>query len=300
MGITPRRGCITSAAILLTLLSITAITVNYFGNHYPGNNYFPPNVFSLAIVLLLTYGGFIIQFGQTSQLAAGVKEIIYFFIVMSILALATNAAQLTPFQPIDKQISTVELSLSINIQTIVDWTNTKPVFKSLLEFIYDTLPYQMCYFPLFVIIAKRTQYAREYYFLFLISALIGFSFYYFFPSSAPASILNSNYFSTSQLATGLKFMQIHHHIQPTTLEGGMIAFPSFHVIWAWLCLYLIRGWPILFMFMLPVNLLLIASCVLLGWHFPTDLVGGVAIIIISHSLLYFCQNTINVVFGFSQ
>ena len=208
---------------------------------------------------------------------------------MSLIALATNAAQYTPFPAIDKRILAFEASLHINLSAIISWTNNKPNFKEALGFIYDTLPYQMCYLPLVVIATKRWQYIREYYFLILLSVIIGFSFYYFFPTTAPASIIKSDYFNEEQRATGLKFTQIHYHIQPPTLDGGMSALPSFHMIWAWFCLYMLREWPIAFLIMLPINMLLVASCVLLGWHYPTDLVGGIVVIFMSHGLCYFCS-----------
>ena len=277
------------AAIVLSFLSTIALSVNALVYQYPGNNYFPDYTSYIVLSLLLMYGGFLLQFGPTSRLAATLKEVLYFFLVMSVLALATNAVQYTPFYTIDKQILAFEASLHIDLKAIMSWTHTKPVFKELLAFIYDTLPYQMCYFPLILIATKRLQYIREYYFLLLLSTMIGFFFYYFFPTTGPASIIKSNYFSTDQLATGLKFLQIHQYIQPNTLEGGMIALPSFHVIWAWFCLYLLRGWPVAFFIMLPINLLLIASCVLLGWHYPTDILGSFVVIFIAHGLYCFFQ-----------
>lgn len=273
-------------ALLLFFLSIVAITVNFFGSQYLGNNYFPPHSAYLILALILMYSGFLLQFGRDSQLAAVLKEIIYFFIVMALLALATNAVQYTPFPPIDQHIVDIETLLGIKLSSVLAWTQTKPDFKELLALIYDTLPYQMAYLPLLVIATKRWELLREYYFLLLFSALLGFTFYYFFPTTAPASILQGPYFSPSQQATGLKFMQIHQHIQPSTLEGGLIALPSFHVIWAWLCLYLLKGWPIAFLTLLPINLLLIASCVLLGWHYPIDILGGFVVILISHLAYY--------------
>lgn len=276
--------CILYTAIALFLLSVAAFTVNFFGYQYPGNNYFPPHTSYLILALILMYCGFLLQFGRASQLAAILKEIVCFFLVMCLLALATNAVQYTPFPTIDQQILAFERSLGINIGSVLTWTQTKPLFKKILEFIYDTLPYQMTYLPLLVIATKQWHVIREYYFLLLFSALLGFTFYYFFPTTAPASIINSPYFSQSQQATGLKFMQIHQHEQPTTLDGGLIALPSFHVIWAWFCLYLLKSWPVAFFIMLPVNLFLIVSCVLLGWHYPLDILGGIAVICITHSV----------------
>ena len=278
------------AAVLLSFLSICIITINAFYYHFPGNNYFPDNTPYITFSLLLMYCGFVLQFGKASQLAAIVKELVFFLLVMAVIALATNAAQLTPFSPIDKHIIAIETSLHINMKAIIAWTHTKPQLMQLLDFIYNTLPYQMIAFPLLIIITKRWDYIREYYFLLLASAIIGFSFYYFFPTTAPASVIESHNFSEAQRATGLKFMQIHHYIQPSTLDGGMIALPSFHVIWAWFCLYTLRIWPIGFIIMLPINLLLVASCVLLGWHYPTDILGGIVVIFMSHSLYWSTRN----------
>jgi hypothetical protein len=285
-------------ALALFLLSTAAIFVNFFSYHYPGNNYFPPHTLYIIVILILMYTGFLLQFGRNSQMAFYLKEIIYFFIVMAIIALATNATQYTPFPPIDQQILNFEESLGIDLKAILAWTHTKPTFKHSLNIIYDTLPYQMTYLPLVIIATKRWSIIREYYFLLLFSALIGFSFYYFFPTTAPSSIIQSPYFSTSQHATALKFMQIHQHIPPSTLNGGLIALPSFHVIWAWLCLYLLKSWPLAFFILLPMNLLLVGSCVLLGWHYPLDILGGIIVICISHAAYtVFCsklhKNTFN-------
>jgi hypothetical protein len=275
--------CTIYTAVVLFFLSVVTLAVNSFCYHYPGNNYFPPNTAYLFISLVLLYSGSLLQFGRTSQIAAALKETIYFFIVMSLIALATNAVQYTPFPTIDLHIVQFERSVHLNLEGVIAWTQTKPLFKELLTFTYDTFPYQMAYIPLLVILTKKWSIIREFYFLLLFSTLLGFSFYYLFPTTAPASILHSPYFSASQHDTGLKFLQLHQHIQPTTLDGGLIALPSFHVIWSWFCVYLIKSWPVVFFILLPINLLLITSCVLLGWHYPIDVLGAIAVIFISHS-----------------
>ncbi len=281
--------CILFSAMLLVVLSVCALVVNLFIYHFPGNNYFPPATAYIGLTLILMYSGSSLIFSINGQLTKGLKELIYFFLIMSIIALATNASQYTPFPTIDNKILTIERSFHIDIKHIISWTHTRPHFKTVLAFVYDTLPYQMTYLPLFMIAVKQLQHLREYYFLLLISTIIGFTFYYFFPTTAPASIISSSYFSSSQIATGLKFIEIRQHIQPTTIEGGMIALPSFHAIWAWLCLYLLRGVPIGVMIMLPINLLLVISCVLLGWHYPMDILGAMVVVVLSHGIYYFCR-----------
>ena len=263
--------------------------MNHLTYQYPGNNYFPPNTLLIEATLLLMYAGFYLQYGLNSKITRIMQEIIFFFLVMTVMIVATNAAQYTPFATIDKQLIAWEAWLPFDVKSVMDWTYTHPLIKTYFETIYLSLTYQMTYLPLFVIILGRTTLIREYYFLLLITALLGYGFYYFFPTTAPASIIDSPHFSDIQQATGLKFNQIHHHIKPTTLEGGMIAFPSFHIIWAWLCVYLLRHWPVAFVLMLLINLSLALSCVMLGWHYPIDALGSIIVIIMGHSLYAVCK-----------
>ena len=272
--------------LIICILSLTAIIINAEYYHYPGNNYFPPDTLTVALTLPLLYWGIKLQFGHQCPPTLMVKEAIYFFLIMSVIALATNAAQYTPFPPIDIQLLKIDHWLHINMKEILLYTHHHPSFENLLRFAYNALPIEMCYLPLLAIILQRFTYCREYYFLMLFCTLIGFSIYYFFPTKAPASLIESIYFTEEQRATGFKFMQIHQHIQPSTLAGGMIALPSFHVIWAWLCLYLVRFLPIVFIILLPLNLLIIISCVLLGWHYLIDVIFAVIVLSMAHGAYF--------------
>ena len=272
--------------LLLLLLSIAALLINSTVMHYPGNNYFPPDSAVNILTLILIYAGLCLLFGKNTYWPTLAKEFFFFFLVISLILIATNAIQFTPFDTIDHRILALDASLCIDLNVLLAWVDKKPLFKSILENIYLSLAYQLLLFPLLVIATKRFNYVREFYFLLLISALIGFTFYYFFPTTAPASILTSPFFTEEQRATGLKFLQIHEHIPPTTKDGGMISLPSFHVIWAWFCLYLIRSWKIVFLLLLPINSLLMLSCVLLGWHYALDILGAGFVIIISHVLYW--------------
>jgi len=278
---------ILSIALILSFLSCIALSVNYFIFQYPGNNYFPPQTVYILFALILMYAGLLLQLGPDSFHTKLLKETLFFFMVMTIIGFASNAAQYTPFNTIDQHIVKLEASLHINSKAILAWTHTKPIFKAVLEFVYDSLPYQMIYIPLFIIATQRLSILREYYFLLLFVTTLGFTFYYFFPTTGPASVIDSIYYSEGQRATGLKFLQLHEHFQPTTMEGGMIAFPSYHVIWAWLSLYVLKDFTLLFKVLLPHNLLLAMSCVLLGWHYSIDIFGSIIVILMAHGAYHF-------------
>lgn len=286
-----RFRCLSFLTGLVIALSITALLVNFFIYQYPGNNYFPVNAVYYALILLLIYSGLRFLFDTNSRMVLTGLELIYFFGVMSVIALATNAIQLTPFNPIDRHIVRFESFFNISMASILDWTYHNPDFKKLLTLAYITLPYQMCFLPLFVIAMGKFKLLKEYYFLLLFTVLFGFSFYYFFPTTAPASIIKSSLFTPEQIATGSKFLQIHHYIKPDTLDGGLIALPSFHCIWAILCTYLVRLWLIPFTIISITNVLLIMSCVLLGWHYPTDIIMGVLLLIPGFYFLKMCQKS---------
>jgi hypothetical protein len=265
-------------AILIVFLSLTALFVNHAIYRYPANNYFPENTLRIGCSLLLVYFGFFLLIGNKARITLSVLELLRFFAVMCLIALATNTVQLTPFVPIDKKIVQFETFFHFDMSVLLVWMHQHPVMITALGFVYDSLTYQMCILPLFVLAMGRFETLKEYYLLLLWTTLIGFCFYYFYPTTAPASIIHSPYFTPYQMATFLKFNQIHHYIRPTTLEGGLIAFPSFHCIWALLCVYLIKDWPIPCFVLLMFNTLLIASCVLLGWHYPSDILAGIILV----------------------
>lgn len=280
--------CILSAASLALLIAVCAFVINFLFYNYPGNNYFPPGSLAVGISLLLIASGFRLLFNTQYVGYLITRELLFFFLVMATIAFMTNGIQYTPFPIIDPLLIALEKNLGIDMPSIVSWTNSYPLFKQLLTIIYASIDYQMAFIPVFFILLMRIQALREYYFLLLFSAFIGFSFYYFFPTVAPASMSQSKVFLAAQYATGIKFQQIHSYIQPTTLEGGMIAMPSFHALWAWFCLYLCRSIPFLFFLLLPINVLLVLSCVLLGWHYPIDILGSVILGLITHGAYYFC------------
>jgi hypothetical protein len=271
------------------MTSCIALAINALIYHYPGNNYFPPHTLFVAFALCLIYGGFYLFFDAHHKMTQISREIILLFFVMSLIVIATNAAQYTPFLTIDKHIMAFEAYFPFHLKSIVAWSDSHAFIKRMMETIYVSLTYQMTYLPLCVIFFGRKERIREYYFLLLITAWLGYSFYYFFPTTAPASVIDSEHFSELQKATGLKFNQLHHYIQPTTFEGGLIALPSFHVIWAWLCVYLVRDWPLLCKTLFAINLLLALSCVALGWHYPIDLIGSVCVILCGHFIHAQCK-----------
>ena len=274
---------------LLLICSTAALLVNGCITHFPGNNYFPRHTLTNALLLILIYIGCKLQYGEKAAMTRALYEMNQYYFSMALVVLATTAVQFTPFSPIDSFL--VQFNKPNQwYKTLIIWTHAHTQLHQVLTWVYASLSYEMIIIPLSLIVFKQTNLLREYYFLLLTSAWLGFSVYYFFPTTAPASLWPDVPFSSEQYATGLKFYQIHHYIKPTTLAGGMVAFPSFHIIWAWLCVYVTRQWPKLFKALCVYNLVLVASCILLGWHYCIDILGSIACLIICH---YWLQKYVN-------
>jgi membrane-associated phospholipid phosphatase len=58
---------------------------------------------------------------------------------------------------------------------------------------------------------------------------------------------------------------------------GLITFPSFHVAWALLMVWALRGNRRVFAAFAVLNAMLIVSTMTTGWHYFADVLGGVAV-----------------------
>lgn len=206
-----------------------------------------------------------------------------YYAVFAVLSLFANATQFTPFAPHDQAILNME---PFDLLAIVTWTKQHSRLETLLVYIYNSLSIEMMALPLLLVLCLKTDVLYEYFILIMLTAIIGFGFYYFYPTSGPASVIDSPFFYTCQRATGIKFFEIHHHIKPSTREGGMIALPSFHVIWAWLMVRITRPFRILYWIILPYNMLIVVACVMLGWHYVTDIFGSALVLSMAYA---FCK-----------
>ncbi len=271
-------------SLLALVLSAFAQIINHTVYHFSGNNYFPPFSSFAFGVLFLSCMGSRILFGKKDIKTKTIQQTLFFFFIMGTIAFATNSVQYTPFPLVDEKIIKCHGILAQWLPTLFSLTKTYPTLEKILNWSYVSLDYQMAFLPLLMISTKQYQVLYQYYKYLLLTLILGFLCYYFFPTIAPASVFKLPCFTQSQYATGIKFIEIHTHLKPSTLEGGLIALPSFHVIWAVLCVGLVRNIPVLFYPLLINNFFLIAACVLLGWHYPLDVVASFFLLWLSFSL----------------
>jgi hypothetical protein len=265
---------------------------NHVYTQFSGIIYVPVQSISLLVVLVLIHFGLKLSWQDKYPYFSNLTFYLGFFVlVLWTLAQLTNAVQLTPFKIIDPLLYQADLLLHLDMVDFMQQANHFPSFKTLMQYSYASLNHQVLFIPLLLIVLKQYDHFLKTCLLFLITSFIGFNLYYFFPSTGPATLLKLPIFSPGQFATGIKFQEIHQRQLASTIEGGLIAFPSFHVTWALVCQYACQKVEIpgLYWFLMVVNTLLILACPLLGWHYFIDVFAA---FLLFFSVLYFCNRVL--------
>lgn len=196
----------------------------------------------------------------------------YFIIVFTFIA--AGAIIQTPFAVIDGVIKKWDSAMGFNVTHWMSWGFQFPRFIQLLKFCYQTWFYQFFLVPAVLAYFHQHRIVAEYYIATLLTLIVGGAIYYFFPTTAPATVYHSVYFSVDQHNLVTVFNQLHHHQTVTVSSKGLVSFPSFHVIGAILALLALRRLRPLFWGMMIVNALLIVATMVLGYHYLSDVLAG--------------------------
>ncbi|MBI4060743.1 MAG: phosphatase PAP2 family protein [Elusimicrobia bacterium] len=262
---------------LLAALLIAAglFAVNAFFFRYTGISYFPRECWWLAFVALdLAVFGYWIRDRSPHASFASVN-LAFYALTAAVMGVLTTAIQYSPFPRIDDMLASWDASLGWDTVAVLRRVSERPSLRSFLNLCYNSTELQLALAPFVAALAHDRRRLRVLLYGTVYSSIAGSLFYYFFPSSGPAGVFQSPDFLPVQRLTHLKFEQVHHFQPVTTLLGGLIAFPSFHVAWSVLATYAALPRPRLFAAALILNAFVIASTVLLGWHYLVDLPAGI-------------------------
>jgi hypothetical protein len=244
---------------------------NYYYWHYSLVNYFLADALSIVFFGVLFSLGCFHILGPQSKITQTLAYITSYFLIVALVMYATTAIQLTPFEPVDEYLFQADLFLFYNGETALHTLYQHPFLVKCLYKAYNAITYEVIFLPILLIFLRQFLAIKQYFFYVLSTMFIGFFIYFFWPSMAPASIMHSPHFLLDQYNTGQKFYEIHHHLVPHSRLGGLISMPSFHVIWVILCQQSTWSLRWLWVLLLPLNVLIAAGALLLGWHYLVDL-----------------------------
>jgi len=274
--------------VILTLLligaSITATlnALNYFYWQLPASNWgyeLPLLGVGAVMIFFIAWGMYVKDIsprGSTALWGCG-----FYFWSFLITTAMTQSVQATPFSPIDAQLVKADAWFGVDLPMLMAWTHAHPFLHHWLTKIYYSMVTELLLIPIILICLNARRTLSIFFIAILTSFFVGALIYYFFPTMAPSGIFHSPYFTKAQYHTSDAFFQVHHHLKITASDGGLVAFPSFHVIWASILTYCCRIKKYFFYPALIFNTLLILATLLLGWHYLMDVLTGIALAMIA-------------------
>jgi hypothetical protein len=275
MPLSPEDRWLTSCLLLALALAAGMAGLNAAAFHYTWVSYFPrlsTPLVPLALQFAYVEGFYPRASPRTSFL---LKSCALYGLAHIVLAVFVTALQFTPFSPIDAPLQHWDRALGFDTGAVLAWLAPHPRLRFVLDRIYDSTDWQLALAPLVAGFAFDRARMRTFLYAFVYSFIAGGLFYYFFPSSGPGSVYASPYFPYVQRLTWSKFFWVHHSLPVPTMMGGMIAFPSFHVAWSAMLVYAaLPGGRRFFWSVAALNALVIASTLVLGWHYLVDVPAG--------------------------
>lgn len=262
--------------ILVMLAIATALSLfNLFTYKYQASSYIGfDNFLSMLPTILIYYIARELR-SSHSHLAFLLEAFCTIIFISVLINFFSMAIQYTPFQLHDAQVLQWDLDLGFNQIAIINWFHQFPVFINLLKISYSIMITQVFAAPLVLALLQQQRRFDVFINVCLITSIIGYVFYYFFPTAGPADTLSSVYFTQAMAEIPIRFYDVQHYIPNNHIAGGIIALPSFHVIWAICVAYSFKNYKMIFYPLLAWNTLAIIATIALGWHYLIDVIVGI-------------------------
>ncbi len=259
-------------------LSSVWIVYNQLDTHYS----------NLMLNLLLPpagIGGFLVLYILCLNYLESSPYASHFFIAVLYTALfcyamflTCGSAMLTPSTHLlNQQLKQWDLALGFHQLPLIIWTSSQKWLHKILLFAYASWPIQIGLACPVLALCKQYKHIKQWTIASIAGILIVSIIYFIYPSLPPASVYPEFRFADGCYECINRFYLLHAY-QPFILTScGLIVFPSCHVIYALFTTYAFRGvkwilWPLS-----VLNIALIASTLMLGMHFLSDVLGAVVV-----------------------
>ncbi|MCB1827342.1 MAG: phosphatase PAP2 family protein [Coxiellaceae bacterium] len=264
-----------AAAVLL--VAAAYLTYNALYTHYKGLGFGVPAMASYLPwgVGLIAITAYLKKISERYSLVMEVITKLYW--VYFISALGCMAIQFSPFPLIDSHLLAADNALGFSSTGFFEFVRHHHWLHQLFTTAYHSLDYLLILMPFVFAFFIEKRSVRIFYLANIIATFFTYNIYYYFPTTEPAHVAMGSNFLQAQYDIIAQWYQIHGHLKNTIHIGDLIAFPSFHVIWSCLLIYLTKNRKWIFYPMLVWGAVIMTSTVALGWHFLTDVMGGLAI-----------------------
>ena len=273
-------------ALYTLILSFNALTHHYTVVCYATVLFQQP---ALLCCFVLYIFGFILH-QRYPKISFIFKTFGMLYLMVLVMLFATTAISTTPFPLKNQWLNQVDHWVGFNLASFLTDMHHHERLHHIFALFYLFLYTAVRLVPFLLAALEEEVQVYRFFVSFLISCLLGFAIYYFWPSSDPSSVVHSSWFTAAQYHLTTQFNQMHHYQPSGFYDPGLIGFPSYHTIWAILLAY--ACWPrkVLFYPVALFSTLVIIAALASGWHFLTDIMGGVLVatlsIYLTHLLIH--------------
>lgn len=193
----------------------------------------------------------------------------------------------TPFSIIDYHLLQWDHFLGFDVVRFMNWAYQFPSLIKVLLFAYNSWEFQIILTPIVLALLNKSREINRYFIAAAVCLMFCNLIYYFFPTIAPAGIMSSPHFWEPAYHLVTRFYEVHQRLPITDYDGGMVSFPSGHVMYALLVLFTFRNVKFLFYPLLVLNSLLIMATMALGLHYLVDVIASFIIVTVVLSGMHF-------------
>lgn len=274
--------------ILLGIVSLILLPIALLTNHIV----FPTTMMLLgpSAVIVLVACLLLHPFPSIPRISLLIKGYILYLAYFLISGIFCYIALYTsPYPTIDAWLKQSDAFFGFHLPVLMNWVYAQPGLSDFFWKIYDSLALEVMAIPLVLSLLGDRKALEIYINANMLAMVVGLLIYFFFPTSDPSSVFKDPHFISAQLSKVQIVNDIHHHLPFPYTSIAVVGFPSFHVVWAslsicafWRHRYWL--WPIVIL-----NVLIIFSTMATGWHYLTDVLGGLAMTAIFQTLAVYWQ-----------
>lgn len=191
------------------------------------------------------------------------------------------AALRAPLQ--DDLLIRVDSALGVHVPSIVDWFQARPAIALAVALAYNSVLPQTFVLILFLGMKGERRPLEEFILRMFVGLLITAAIFAVMPAKGPFAVFGLQ-------PTGTQANYLHHleglrsgELRDVSLRAteGLVTFPSFHTTSAILLALAVWHRRRLFVAFAALNAVVILGTVTTGWHYFADVLGGIAVAIVT-------------------
>ena len=208
--------------------------------------------------------------------------LLWSLLIRLIIPLCVRAAARLRMPLRDSFLGHADEHLGVRVPAIVAWANHHWL-GSVLNRSYSWVTFLLPLAVIVPVLAGRLKYAKEFVVANLISFAIGIPLFALLPAVGPWRYYHipPTPDQTISCETPLLELRVPGPYILAGQEAGIVCFPSFHVAWAIFIAAALWGFRWLRIPVAVVSLMIILSTMTTGWHYFVDVLGGIALAIVS-------------------